>query len=85
MVFNKYMLRISARLVLIFLAMLALALFIGEQTRLFSVLGLSLILILLVVELFHSIARTNQIVKSLLESIRYGDCKPFWSIYILQF
>ncbi len=67
------MLRISARLVLIFLAMLALALVIGEQARIFSVLGLSLILILLVVELFHSIARTNQIVKSLLESIRYGD------------
>jgi len=67
------MLRISARLILIFLAMLALALVIGEQARIFSVLGVSLILIVLVAELFRSIARTNQIVKSLLESIRYED------------
>ncbi|MCD4709588.1 MAG: GHKL domain-containing protein [Bacteroidales bacterium] len=73
MVFNKYMLRISVRLLLIFLAMLALVLVIGEQARLFSALGLSLILILLIIELFHSIARTNRIVESLLESIRYGD------------
>ncbi|MCK4989733.1 MAG: hypothetical protein KAS29_04570, partial [Bacteroidales bacterium] len=73
MVFNKYMLRISIRLILIFIAMLALALVIGEQARLFSVLGVSLVLLFLIAELFRSIARTNQIVESLLESIRYGD------------
>jgi len=73
MVFNKYMLRISIRLILIFMAMLALALVIGEQARLFSVVGISLVLLFLIAELFRSIARTNQIVESLLESIRYGD------------
>jgi nitrogen fixation/metabolism regulation signal transduction histidine kinase len=73
MVFNRYMLRISVRLVLIFLAMLALALVIGQQARLFTVLGVLLILLFLIVELFSSIARTNQIVSSLLESIRFGD------------
>lgn len=67
------MLRISVRLVLIFLTMLALALVIGEQARLFTVLGVSLILLFLIVELFSSIARTNKIVESLLESIRFGD------------
>lgn len=73
MVFNKYMLRISIRLILIFIAMLALALVIGEQARLFSVLGVSLVLLFLIAELFRAIARTNQIVESLLESIRFGD------------
>jgi len=67
------MLRISIRLILIFMAMLALALVIGEQARLFSVVGISLVLLFLIAELFRSIARTNQIVESLLESIRYGD------------
>jgi two-component system nitrogen regulation sensor histidine kinase NtrY len=67
------MVRITIRLILIFMAMLALALVIGQQARLFSVLGVSLILLFLIVELFHSIARTNQIVESLLESIRFGD------------
>jgi len=67
------MLRISIRLILIFIAMLALALVIGEQARLFSVLGVSLVLLFLIAELFRSIARTNQIVESLLESIRYAD------------
>jgi len=67
------MFRISIRLILIFIAMLALALVIGEQARLFSVLGVSLVLLFLIAELFRSIARTNQIVESLLESIRYGD------------
>ena len=67
------MLRISIRLVIIFLAMLALALLIGQEARLFSILGIALILLVLIAELFHSIARTNQIVESLLESIRYGD------------
>jgi len=67
------MFRISIRLILIFLAMLALVLVIGEQARLFSVLGISLVLLFLIAELFRSIARTNQIVESLLESIRYGD------------
>jgi nitrogen fixation/metabolism regulation signal transduction histidine kinase len=73
MVFNRFMLRIMVRLVLIFLAMVALALVIGKQARFFSVVGLSLLLIILVVEMFHSIAHTNQIVESLLESIRFGD------------
>lgn len=67
------MLRITIRLLLIFLAMLALTIIIGQQARLFSVLGVSLILLALIIELFHSIARTNQILESLLESIRYGD------------
>jgi two-component system nitrogen regulation sensor histidine kinase NtrY len=73
MVFSRYTVRISVRLILIFMAMLALTLVIGQQARLFSVLGVSLILLFLIVELFHSIARTNQIVASLLESIRFGD------------
>jgi len=67
------MIRILVRLVLIFLAMLALVLVIGEQARLFTVLGVSLILLFLITELFRSIARTNQIVGSLLDSIRFGD------------
>ena len=71
--FNKYLLRISLRLALIFMAMLALALIIGEQARLFSVLGVTLILLLLIAELFLTISRTNRIVESLLESIRFGD------------
>ncbi len=73
MAFNKYTLRISVRLVLIFMAMLALTLVIGQQARLFTVLGVSLILIAFIVELFRTIARTNSIVESLLDSIRYGD------------
>ena len=67
------MIRITLRLVLIFLTMLALAFIIGQQGRLFSVLGVSLILFLLIVEMFRKIARTNRIIESLLESIRYGD------------
>jgi two-component system nitrogen regulation sensor histidine kinase NtrY len=73
MVFNKYMIRISIRLSLIFLAMMALALVIGKQARLFTVVGVSLILLLLVAELYRTIARTNQIVESLLDSIRFDD------------
>lgn len=73
MVFNRYMIRITIRLVLIFLAMLALALIIGQQGRMFSVISVSLILILLITELFHRMARTNRILESLLESIRFGD------------
>jgi two-component system nitrogen regulation sensor histidine kinase NtrY len=73
MVFNKYILRITLRLVLIFLAMLALTLVIGQQARLFTVLGVAIILLGLMGELFRSIARTNRIVESLLDSIRFGD------------
>ena len=73
MAFNKYMVRISIRLVLIFLAMMALALVIGKQARLFTVVGVSLILLFLVTGLYRTIARTNQIVESLLDSIRFGD------------
>lgn len=67
------MIRISLRLVLIFTAMLALAFFIGQQARLFSILGIALILIALIAEMFHKIYRTNRIVDSVMESIRYGD------------
>jgi len=67
------MIRISIRLVLIFLAMLALALVIGEQARLFTVLGVGLILLVLILELFFAISRTNRVVESVLESIRYDD------------
>ena len=44
MAFNKFILRISLRLVLIFTAMLVLSLVIGQQARLFTVLGVGLIL-----------------------------------------
>jgi len=71
--FNKYMIRISIRLVLIFVAMLVLALVIGKQARLFTVAGVSLLLLVLVAELYRTIARTNLIVESLLDSIRFGD------------
>jgi len=67
------MLRITLRLILIFIAMLVLTMIIGKQARLFSVLGISLVLIALIAELFHSITRTNQIIESLLDSIRFGD------------
>ena len=73
MAFNKYLLRISIRLVLIFGAMLALAFVIGEQARLFTVLCIAILLLILILELFHTISRTNLIVSSLLESIRFGD------------
>ena len=73
MAFNKYTIRISIRLALIFLAMLALTLIIGSEARLFSVLGVSLILLILILELFQTINRTNRIVESVLESIRYDD------------
>ena len=52
MVFNRYILRITIRLILIFSAMLVLAIFIGQQARLFSILGVSLILLALIAELF---------------------------------
>ena len=67
------MIRITVRLVLIFMAMLALALVIGQQARLFTVLGVLLILAFLIIELFYTISRTNRVVETLLESIRYGD------------
>jgi len=67
------MVLIFVRLSLIFLAMLALVLMIGQEARLFSILGLTLLLILLVVELYYKIMRTNRILESLLESIRHGD------------
>jgi two-component system nitrogen regulation sensor histidine kinase NtrY len=73
MAFNRYTIRISLRLGMIFLAMLGLALVIGREARLFTVLSILLVLVLLIVELFYRIARTNRIVESLLESVRYGD------------
>ncbi len=56
------MIRITIRLVLIFLAMLTLAFLIGKQARLFSVLAILLILLFLVPELFNKISRTNRII-----------------------
>ena len=73
MTFNRYTLRISIRLAGIMALMLALSLLIGKQARLFSILSLSLLLLLLVLELFRTLSRTNRIVTSLIESIRYGD------------
>jgi two-component system nitrogen regulation sensor histidine kinase NtrY len=73
MVFNRYMVRITVRLALIFLSMLALALLIGEDARLFSVLAILLVLGSLIAELFFRIFRTNRIIESLLESIRSGE------------
>jgi len=70
---NKYMIQISIRLVLIFLTMLGLTQVIGHQARLFTVVGLSLILLLLIAELFRTITRTNRTVASLIEAIRYND------------
>lgn len=64
---------ITLRLILILSAMLALALMIGQEARLFSILGVSLVTLVLVLELFHKILRTNRILEELLESIRYGD------------
>jgi nitrogen fixation/metabolism regulation signal transduction histidine kinase len=73
MVFNRYWIRITIRLALICMAMLALALLIGEQARLFSVISVSLILLFLILELFRTLSRTNSIITSLLDSIRFGD------------
>ena len=67
------MIRITFRLVLIFLAMFALAFVIGKEARLFSVLAIILILVFLIGELFYRISRTNRIIESLLESVRFGD------------
>lgn len=67
------MMRITIRLVLIFSAMLALALMIGQQARIFSVLAMLIILAALIVELFYRISRTNRIIESLLDSIRSED------------
>jgi nitrogen fixation/metabolism regulation signal transduction histidine kinase len=53
--------------------MLALVLIIGQQARLFSVISVSMILVLLILELFRTLSRTNRIVESLLESVAYND------------
>lgn len=73
MVFKGHILKITVRLGLIFLAMLALALMIGQQARLFSVLAVLLILLALVAELYYRINHNNRIIESLLESIRSED------------
>jgi len=65
--------RITLRLAMIFTVMLALALMIGQQARLFSVLAILIILLTLIAELFYKLNRTNRIIESLLESIRSGD------------
>jgi two-component system nitrogen regulation sensor histidine kinase NtrY len=53
--------------------MLLLTLMIGKEARLFSVIGMTTILLLLIIELFRKIFRTNRIIESLLSSIRHGD------------
>ena len=73
MIFNRYIVRISVRLVLILLSMAALSLMIGKEARLFSVTAVLIILVTLIVELFFRIFRTNRIVGSMLESIRAGE------------
>ncbi|MCP4310604.1 MAG: GHKL domain-containing protein [Bacteroidetes bacterium] len=73
MVFRGHMIRITLRLGIIFLCMLALALMIGQQARLFSVLAILLFLLALIVELFYRINRNNRIIESLLESVRSED------------
>ena len=70
---NRFMIRITIRLVLIFGAMLSLSLLIGQDARLFSVISVLLLLLLLVTELFYRIAHTNRILGSMLESIHHGD------------
>ncbi len=71
--FSKYTLGIALRLALIFLAMAALARMAGQEARLFSVIAISLILVLLILELFRKITRTNRILESLLTSVRHGE------------
>jgi two-component system nitrogen regulation sensor histidine kinase NtrY len=70
---SRYMIQITVRLALIFLTMLALALVIGREARLFSVIGILLVLVVLTGELFSKISRTNRIIQSMLESIRVGE------------
>ncbi len=55
------------------MVMLILALIIGKEARLFSVLALALILLVLMAELFHYLSRSNRIIESLLDSIRSED------------
>ncbi len=73
MAFKGNIIRISLRLILIFAAMLVLALMIGQEARMFSVLAVLLMLLVLIAELFHKIMRSNRIIESLLESIRSED------------
>ncbi len=67
------MIHISVRLGLIFAAMLALSLMIGQEARFFSVLAVGLLLVVLISELFYKINRSNRIIESLLDSIRSED------------
>lgn len=73
MAFNKYIIHISVRLVLILAVMFLLVFIIHQQGRYFSILLLSLLLVLLIAELFRKITRTNRIIESLLESVLRGD------------
>lgn len=73
MVFKRNIVRITFRLIFILSAMLALALLIGREARMFSVLTVVLILLVLIAELFHSINRSNRIISSLLDSISSED------------
>ena len=73
MVFNKFTLHLVVRLALIMAVMFLLVLLITRENRPFSILLVSLVLIVLTAELIRKISRTNRIIASLLESVRYGD------------
>lgn len=73
MAFKRNIIHISLRLVFIFAAMLFLALMIGQEARIFSVLLMVIILCVLIAELFHKINKNNRIITSLLESIHSED------------
>jgi two-component system nitrogen regulation sensor histidine kinase NtrY len=73
MAFNRYIIHISARLILILVSMFLLVLIIHQQGRVFSILVVSLVLILLVAGLFRKVTRTNRIIESMLEAVLHGD------------
>ncbi|RPI45946.1 MAG: hypothetical protein EHM46_01160, partial [Bacteroidetes bacterium] len=73
MVFNKFLAHLLTRLALIMAVMFVLVILLAKEFRPFSILLVTLLLVLLTVELIFKISRTNRILASLLESVRYGD------------
>jgi two-component system, NtrC family, nitrogen regulation sensor histidine kinase NtrY len=73
MVLNKFLVHLLVRLAMIMAAMFLLVFLLVREIRPFSILLVTLVLILLTGELIFKISRTNRIISSLLESIRYGD------------
>jgi len=73
MVFNRFIIRISIRMILILATMFLLVLIIHQQGRFFSIVLVSLLLLLLIAELFRTLTRTNRVVQSLLEAVLHGD------------